>query len=251
MMYPKDYHIHTTFSDGADTPEQVVEAAIEKGLAEIGFSDHSYISLPSEIVYWKGAEFEPLYKAEIARLKEKYKGKIKISCGIEQDYFSDHGAADYDYIIGAVHFVKAGDILIGVDEPPEYTLKNLEYFGGDIYTFIGEYYKLVGSVVEVTKCDIIAHFDLIAKYNDGGALFNDADPRYNKAWRPAADALLKTGKPFEINTGAMARGVKKTAYPGGEITEYLKARGAKFVLASDAHKKEDLCFGFEKYEKLL
>ena len=248
MMYPKDYHIHTTFSDGADTPEQVAEAAIEKGLAEIGFSDHSYISLPSEIVYWKDAAFEPLYKAEIARLQEKYREKIKISCGIEQDFFSDHAAEGFDYIIGAVHFVKAGDILIGVDEPPDYTLKNLEYFGGDIYTFIEEYYKLLSRVVEVTRCDYIAHFDLIAKYNDGGVLFDENHPRYKRAWRAAADALLKTGKPFEINTGAMARGVKSGAYPSGEIIEYLRSRGGRFILAGDSHRKEDLCFGFEKYE---
>ena len=247
-MCLKDYHVHTAFSDGADTPEQVVLAALKKGLAEIGFSDHSYISLPSEIVYWKEKESEPLYKAEIARLKEKYKDKIKILCGIEQDYFSDHPAEGYDYIIGAVHFIKAGDILIGVDEPPEYTLK---HFGGDIYTFTEEYYKLVACVAEVTNCDIIAHFDLVAKYNDGGALFDESHPRYVKAWRSAADALLKTGKPFEINTGAMAKGVKASPYPSAEITAYLKERGARFILAGDSHKKEDLCFGFEEYRHLI
>ncbi len=251
MMYLKDYHLHTTFSDGIDTPEQMTEAAIEKGLAEIGFSDHSYISMPSEIVYWKGKESEPLYKAEIARLQEKYREKIKISCGIEQDYFSDHAAEGYDYIIGAVHFINAGGILIATDEPPDYTLKSLKHFDGDIYTFTEEYYKLLARVVEVTKCDFIAHFDLVTKYNDGGVLFDENHPRYKRAWRAAADALLETGKPFEINTGAMARGIKSGAYPSVEIIEYLRSRGGRFVLNSDSHKKENLCFGFEKYEKLL
>ena len=37
-----DYHVHTTFSDGKNTPEEIVLAAREKGLKEIGFSDHSY-----------------------------------------------------------------------------------------------------------------------------------------------------------------------------------------------------------------
>ena len=68
------------------------------------------------------------------------------------------------------------------------------------------------------------------------------------AGRAAADALLKTGKPFEINTGAMARGVKSGAYPSVEIIEYLGSRGGRFILAGDSHRKEDLCFGFEKYE---
>lgn len=244
-MQNKDLHIHTTFSDGVDTPEACVLAAIEAGFSEIGFSDHSYISHPSEIVYWKGAEFEPLYKAEIARLKEKYKDRINILCGIEQDYYSDHPAVGYDYIIGAVHFIESGSAFVGVDEPAGYTLENLKYFGGDIYTFAEEYYKRLSGVVEKTNCDIIAHFDLVSKYNEVSNLFDENHPRYIKAWRAAADKLLKTGKPFEINTGAMAKGIKTKPYPSRDIYDYLKEHGAKFILAGDSHKKEDIGYGFK------
>ena len=37
-----DLHLHTTFSDGKNSPEEMVEEAIRLGLSEIGFSDHAY-----------------------------------------------------------------------------------------------------------------------------------------------------------------------------------------------------------------
>lgn len=249
-MQKRDLHIHTTFSDGVDTPEDCVIAAINAGFDEIGFSDHSYISYPSDIVYWKGAEYEPLYKAEITRLKAKYKGKINILCGIEQDYYSDHPAKGYDYIIGAVHFIKSGKAFVGVDEPADYTLQNLKYFDGDIYTFAEEYYKREALVVEKTNCDIIAHFDLVSKYNEVSNLFDVAHPRYENAWQYAADKLLKTGKPFEINTGAIAKGLTTLPYPSKDIIEYLRNHGAKFILSSDAHKKENIGYMFDIFDSV-
>ena len=41
-MTHRDFHIHTTFSDGKCTPEELVLLALEKGMTHIGFSDHSY-----------------------------------------------------------------------------------------------------------------------------------------------------------------------------------------------------------------
>ena len=35
-----DYHMHTVLSDGQNDHEEMVLAAIEKGLDEIGFTDH-------------------------------------------------------------------------------------------------------------------------------------------------------------------------------------------------------------------
>ena len=40
-MIRSNYHTHTVFSDGANTPEEMVLAAIDLGLESIGFSDHS------------------------------------------------------------------------------------------------------------------------------------------------------------------------------------------------------------------
>ena len=38
-----NYHTHSTFCDGADSPEELVIEAIRLGCPEIGFSGHSYL----------------------------------------------------------------------------------------------------------------------------------------------------------------------------------------------------------------
>ena len=40
-----DLHIHTTASDGKGTPEEVVNAAIDKGLSVIAITDHHTVSV--------------------------------------------------------------------------------------------------------------------------------------------------------------------------------------------------------------
>ncbi len=65
----RDYHVHTSFSDGTATPEEVVLEAVSRGLEEIGFSDHSYT--PFDGSYCIQKEDVPKYTAEIRRLQEK------------------------------------------------------------------------------------------------------------------------------------------------------------------------------------
>ena len=38
-----NYHTHTTFCDGADSPESLVQEAMRLGCTEIGFSGHSHL----------------------------------------------------------------------------------------------------------------------------------------------------------------------------------------------------------------
>ena len=82
-------------------------------------------------------------------------------------------------------------------------------------------------------------------------LFDESHPRYVAAWQKAADALLKTGKSFEINTGAISRGYRVTPYPSPDILAYLKARGAKLFLSSDSHAANTLCYQFDKWQHRL
>ena len=43
-MIRTDLHVHTTYCDGKNTPEEVVLSAIEKGVERLGFSGHAYTS---------------------------------------------------------------------------------------------------------------------------------------------------------------------------------------------------------------
>jgi len=246
----QDLHTHTTFSDGEATPEQMVLSAIEKGLERIGFSDHSYT--PFDESYCMRRENIPAYKAQINALKEKYGDRIHILCGIEQDFYGTEPTDDYDYIVGSVHYLRLGGEYVPVDETAEILERAAKrHFGGDIYALVECYFDTVALVAEKTSCDIIGHIDLITKFQGEKPLFDTAHPRYVSASRKAADALIKAGKPFEINTSPLFRRAKPEPYPEQPLRDYLRQCGARFILSGDCHCKEMLCFGFEEFEDYI
>ena len=241
----RDLHTHTNFCDGKNTPEEMIVAAIQKGMDCIGFSAHSYTIFDQS--YCMSQQNTERYKQEIGRLKKIYGDKIEILLGIEQDYYSDAPTKDYDYIIGSVHYVKVNDTYIPMDDPPfEENIK--KYFGGDYYALAEAYYETVADVAGKTACHIIGHLDLITKFNEGGKLFDENHPRYVAAWKKAVDALLPKNIPFEINMGALARGYRSAPYPAAPIIQYIKEKGGKLILSGDAHSADTLCYRFEDFE---
>ena len=245
MKQISNYHSHTCFCDGADTPEELVREAIRLGCPELGFSGHSHIPFDDCCMTLEGTE---RYKAEIRRLQKKYAGEIRLYLGVEQDYFGDLPTDDYEYVIGSVHYVYKDGRWLSVDESPESFCAHVEsFYGGDYYAFAEDYYALVARIWEKTRCRIVGHFDLITKYNEDDRLFDTAHPRYRRAALAALDALADKALLFEINTGAISRGCRRTPYPAPWILEELQARGARLLLSSDCHRKEDLLFALEPW----
>ena len=239
-----DFHMHTVFCDGKNTPEEMVLRGIEMGLSVMGFSVHSPL--------WRGCTWSiphekiAAYREEINRLKDKYADKIRIYCGIEMDYLTELDTSEFDYVIGSVHHVCKGEGNIAVDTSAQVTLDGTsKYFDGDIYAYAEEYFRLVGDIVEKTNADLIGHFDLLNKFCDRGLAFDPENPRYVAAWKAAADKLLKTGVPFEINTGAISRGYRTTPYPALDIMRYLAENGGKAVITSDSHSTDGLGCAYE------
>jgi len=247
-MIKWDYHLHTHFCDGKNTPEEMIESAINMGLTTIGFSGHSYTDFDGS--FCMSLENSELYYEKITALKEKYKNKIKVLCGIELDYFSDQPTDRYDYVIGSVHYVEKDGICYSVDDTKQILLDAVaEHFGGDIYAYCESYFNKVETVIEKTKADIIGHLDLISKFNENGSCFDGNHPRYVAAWKKAVDRLLPYGKPFEINLGAISRGYRKAPYPSEDMIKYIASKGGKFILSSDSHSADCICFEFEKWYK--
>jgi len=88
MKIIADYHMHTKFSDGLCTIEEMVKVAKEKGLEEIAITDHGFFNkyfplLRKEI---------PVVKREIEILQKKY--DIKILFGVEANLISRAGDID-------------------------------------------------------------------------------------------------------------------------------------------------------------
>ena len=251
---PKDFHVHTCFCDGENTPEEMIFAALDVGMNTIGFVAHSHTSFDE--CACASIESTDQYEEEVRTLDMAFGEQIDILCGIEQDYYSEEPTDRWDYVIGSVHYLPERDCDPGehlsFDDTEEMLQQAIEeQYGGDAYSLCEDYYRLVADVVRKTNADIIGHFDLVTKFNAGGEnqsagkYFDEGDPRYVAAWQKAADTLLETGKPFEINYGAVISGRRTEPYPGPAIQKYLADRGAEFIFASDAHTVEALWAGAE------
>lgn len=241
-MIKRNYHTHTVLCDGKDTAEELVIEAIDRGFATLGFSAHSPLAGEG----WCLVPDEKEYRETIAELKEKYKDKIEILCGLEQDYYSEP-AKGFDYIIGSVHCLKVRDKLISVDDTAQIVIDAInEYFDGDSDAFAEEYFRTVSDVVNKTKADIIGHFDLLQKFSEQENIFDSSSERYKKASEEAVRKLCETSAVFEINTGAMARGLRTSPYPSENLLKLIASLGGDIIISSDCHDKRYLDHYFEE-----
>ena len=240
-----NYHTHTSYCDGKDSPEELVLEAIRLGCPELGFSGHSYADFDDCCMTREGTE---AYIREIHALQEVYRDRIRIRLGIEQDFYSPMSTEPYEYAIGSVHYLLVGGKYYAVDESRESQMALVrDGYGGDYYAFAEDYFETVSQVYEKTGCGIVGHFDLLTKFNEGDCLFDTGHPRYRRAALSALSRLCRAPVAFEINTGAMARGYRTAPYPAPFLLEAIQDSGAPLILSSDCHDKRYLLYGLETF----
>lgn len=229
-------HTHTVYCDGKDTPEELVQRAIDLGFAALGFSGHEYSVHDTDFCMSK--EGTRAYIDDILRLREKYKDQLTIYLGIERDYFGEIDEFPYDYIIGSLHYVEKDGVLMTIDYTEEAMCNHVQqYFQGNYRAYVERYYEIIADVAVKTNATIIGHFDLITKFNEGNRYFDEEAEWYREAALKALQKVAESKPIFEINTGAMARGYRTKPYPAGFILEEIHKIGCPVILNSDCHDK--------------
>ena len=241
------YHIHSTFSDGKNTPEEIVTAAIDKGFAAVGFSDHGFTAY--DLRYCMK---DPVgYINEVERLKEKYKDRIEIYLGVEEDAFHPLRRADFDYTIGSCHYMCKDGEYLPIDSSYDHFKKCLAAYGQDHLVLAESYYSSFCAYIRLRKPDVIGHFDLITKFDELDESLFLQDRKYTEIAEKYLLEAIQSKCIFEVNTGAIARGLRKTVYPFENLLYILKKRGADVILSSDSHSIETLDFAFDDIRKYL
>ena len=250
-----NYHTHSTWCDGAATPEEMILAAIEKGFDELGFSSHMAFPVDDGCAMLPGKG--PGYVAEIRALAEKYAKRIKVFCGGEADYIPGrtapgperYGFLALDYLIGSVHYVVASDgAMVPVDHSPERLAEGIAaHFGGSAEAFIRAYFREERELAAAGGFDFLAHPDLVRKFNVKHPYFDEGAAWYREELERTADAIAVAACPVEINTGAISRGWLDDAYPSAAFRELLAERGVEFILSSDAHSVAGLDCAFDRF----
>jgi HisJ family histidinol phosphate phosphatase len=113
-----DNHLHTKFSDGKDSPRDMVITAVWLGYNQITFTDHVH----------RDSDWLDNYIAETAELKKEFINKITIKTGVEAKIINLDGDIDFDacfrekvdVILAAIHripignerYIKSSDVML-------------------------------------------------------------------------------------------------------------------------------------------
>lgn len=247
MNMLSNFHTHTTFCDGKNTPEEVVLSAIEKGFSAIGFSGHGFT--PYDLRYcMKDTDG---YINEINSLKRKYQDKIEIYLGVEEDAFNLLDRSKFDYIIGSSHYYNVDGKYYPIDSNYDYFKKCLEVFNYDVVKMAHQYYGSFCEYIKNRKPDIIGHFDLITKFEEVEESIFLNNEEYNKVVEKYLLEAVKSDCIFEVNTGAITRKIRSTVYPAENLLVLLKKENAKLILSADSHHIDTLDGCFTETRKYL
>jgi histidinol-phosphatase (PHP family) len=242
-----NFHTHTTFCDGKNTPEEIVLAAIEKGFSAIGFSGHGYTEFDLRYCMKDTAG----YVREIRRLQEKYKNKIQVYLGIEEDAFHPADRSQFDYIIGSSHYFHIDNAYLPIDSNYDYFCKTLDAFSHDLNKFAEWYFTAFCQYLQSRKPDLIGHFDLVTKFDETQVNRFLCDEKYWKMAEKFTLKALQCGSIFEVNTGLMARNYRFSPCPHERLLSIIAKNGGRVALSSDAHEKDKLCAYFDETRALL
>lgn len=245
---PVDYHIHTKMCGHASGEmEEYVEAAKERGLTEIGFSDHipMYFLPPEERDFSIAMKEEelPIYISRVREIQKKY-SPYPVKFGIEADFVPGMqkelagiiGKYDFDYVLGSIHFIDGW----GFDNPQYKS----QYDNWDLYDLYEAYFGLVSQAAASGLFDILSHPDLIKKF--GFRPDRDLTPLYEKTIK----IIAESGVCIEVNTAGL-RVPAREIYPVVDFLKLCFEKGVSVTLGSDAHSPEQVGANFGEAVALL
>jgi len=206
-----DLHIHTTYSDGADPPEAMIETAVELGLKHICIVDHVNACVP-----WVTD-----FANHIRQLADEYRDKIDVLCGIETKVINLDGELDaqdefygqVDLVFGAFHDIPTDRGLAGTvaEKPSQQRLASF-------------WYESFCRLIDNPHVHIIAHPTAIL---DAYGLTLSRTRKIQ-----IARLACRSGKALERNS--------KYGVPDSEFLDILVRRGVKMIRGTDSHSVEQL-----------
>ena len=222
-----DYHIHTRASpDAKSTMQECVEAALERGIDEIGFSDHILLRKDPSRFLALPPERMPNHVEEFTAFRNR--SELLVKLGVEMDFLPDKveeirkfiDKYQFDYVIGSVHYI--GDCLVDDQrQKAEYAKRNID-------RVFEEYFRLVRQLCESRLFDILGHADLIKIFG----LTPKTD--FSDILRETVDAAARAGICVEINTAGLRRPCSEM-YPSEQFLSLLQEEGVPITFGSDAH----------------
>ena len=240
MPLPADLHMHTPLCRHAvGEPVDYARRAVEIGLKEIGFSDHS--PMPQDnFDNWRMFDRQlDEYVAKV-RLAQDSFPQLTIRLALEVDYLPGHedwirqlaARQPWDYFIGSVHYVSDS---WDIDNPAKLS----EWKKRDAFEVWKIYFDRLTLAAESKLFDIIGHADLPKKF--GIRPQQDCAPLYQKFLTAAA----RSGCAIELNTAGLRKDCREI-YPSRDLLQLAFAQNIPITFGADAHAPGEVGLNFNE-----
>jgi histidinol-phosphatase (PHP family) len=251
-----DYHVHLRPDEPGTTAERFFttenaeryrETASERGIAELGVSEHIH-RFHRALDVWN----HPIWCQTAADDLEEYVAFVReetdLRLGIEADFVpgrEDRMANllepyEWDYVIGSVHFLRD----YAVDMTGAFDVWGRGESAEKVWT---RYFLTLAEAARTGQYDIMAHPDLV-KIWGGSRPAPEGDLR--RYYEPAVEAFADAGVAVEVSTAGLRKPVHEI-YPSRGFLEMVVDAGLPVALSSDAHVPDELGFGYEQAVELL
>ncbi len=245
-----DYHLHLRPDDlhatapewfTAGNAERYRSAAAQRGIAELGVSEHIY-RFTQALAVWQ----HPLWREYARDDIDEYCGFVReqtdLRLGIEADFIPGAEdrianllqARDFDYVVGSVHFLRDGAV-----DMDDYSVWDGTRSPEDVWR---RYFETIAEAARSGLFDIVAHPDLVKYWGDPARRPQGDLRRY---YEPAVEGIAEAGLAVEVSTA----GLRKPAgelYPSRGFLELCVEAEIPVALSSDAHRPEDVGADYDR-----
>jgi putative hydrolase len=218
MNLYEDYHVHSTFSDGASTLEDNVRTAAERGLRTLCLVDHVR----------RDTAWVPDFAAAVEQYR--YQPGPQILAGVEAKILDTSGQLDVPPGLGGIDLVLIADHQFPSDHGPVHPAEvrsAIEYGSLTAAEAIERLCEATVNAVRYAPRPLLAHlFSLLPKIG------------LNEAMVP--DALLADLAKRAAHVGAMVEVNEKWSCPSARTVAALADAGVSLVAGSDSHHCRDI-----------
>ena len=242
-----DVHMHTSFSyDSNADMKQMIEAAINKGLGMICFTEHY-----DKDSFFQGEEeiFDvERYMETLLDYRRKYQDRLDIRMGVELGLQPHLGGLyseftrkyPFDFVIGSVHSVQGKD-------PAMRTIFE-EHSDEEVYRMTFE--EMLEDVQAIKDFDVLGHIDYVVRYSTEG-YDGYSYEKYMDIIEQILKEIITSGRGIELNMAGLRYGLP-FAHPHPQILKRYKEMGGEIItIGADAHRPEHIAYDFQKASDIL
>jgi histidinol-phosphatase (PHP family) len=250
-----DYHVHLRPDERENTADQFFtrsnaeryrEAAAERGIEELGVSEHIY-RFRQALEVWEHPFWREYAIDDLDDYCAFVREETDLKLGIEADYILGRedrvgnllDGRDWDYVVGSVHFIGNESL-----DTEEFTVWTQTASAERIWT---RYFETLAEAAQSGLFDILAHPDLVKVWGKDRPL-PEGDLR--RFYYPAVEVIADCDVAIEVSTAGFRKPVGEI-YPAPAFLEMAIDAGKPIALSSDAHTPDLLGYEYERAVDML